>query len=202
MKQVAVLGLGDFGVALAQQLKQERTLMWFHYDFNKDGLASRTSYRYRTQLVMLNPLLTHDNLVDPKKPEHAQKAVLVTPWSPWSEPVFVPKTTSFLLTGSNPTSRPPYVTVTVFARALGKPISRRFKVFPGQPIGGPRREADFSTGAIVVDLNFKRYVSARTKTAEMLYLDDNGLLRSRLYMIDRAKFDAMMRLAKSVAGTP
>ncbi len=183
---------------LAQQFEQERILIWFHHD----GLASRTSYRYRAQLLMLNPLLTHDDLVDPKKPEHAKKAVLVTPWSPWSEPVFVPKTTTFLLTGSNPVSRPPYVTVTVFARALGKQVTRRFKVFPGQPIGEPHTEADFSTGAIVVDLNFNRYVSARSKTSEMLYLDDNGLLQSRMYTIDRAKFDAMKRLAKPAVGVP
>lgn len=183
---------------LAKQFEQERILIWFHHD----GLASRTSYRYKAQLLLLNPLLTHDNLVDPETPEHAQKATLVTPWSPWSEPVFVPKTTSFLLTGSNPTSRPPYLTVTVFARALGKQVSRRFKVFPGQPIGGPHTDADFSTGAVVVDLNFHRYVSARTKTPEMLYLDDNGQLRSRLYMIDKAKFDAMKRLAKPGARVP
>jgi len=149
--------------------------------------------------------LTQDKLVDPKKLQDARIAALATPWSPWSEPVCIPKTTSFLLTGSNPTSRPPYVTVTVFARALGKPISRRFKVFPGQPIGGPHKEADFSTGAIVVDLDFDRYIYSgpvRRKTTQMLYLDDKGLLRSRIYAIDRVKFDAMNRLAKPSTAAP
>lgn len=180
---------------LAQQLEQERALFWFH----DDGLASRKSYRYRAQLLMLNPLLTQDKLVDPKKPQDARMAALATPWSPWSEPVCVPKTTTFLLTGSSPKSSPPYVTVTVFARALGKRVSKRFKVSPGQPIGGPDKAADFTTGAIVVDLNFKREFYSgpvRTETPEMLYLDDNGVLRSRIYAVDRAKLDEMNRLAK------
>ncbi|MBL7133716.1 MAG: hypothetical protein ISS78_06430 [Phycisphaerae bacterium] len=184
---------------LAQQLEQERVLIWFH----DDGLASRKSYRYRTQLLMLNPLLTQDKLVDPKKLQDARIAALATPWSPWSEPVCIPKTTSFLLTGSSPGSSPPYVTVTVFARALGKRVSKRFKVSPGQPIGGPDKVADFTTGEIVVDLNFKREVyrgPVRTETPEMLYLDDNGLLRSRIYAVDRAKFDKMNRLTKPAPG--
>ena len=184
-----------------QQGEEDRVLIWFHHD----GLASRTSYRYKVQLLVMNPLLTHDKVVDPKKPEDARVATLATPWSPWSEPVRVPKTTSFLLTGSSPLSRPPYVTATVFARALGERVAKGFKVSPGQPIGSPQKEADFTTGAIVVDLNFERYIytgPVRKKTTEMLYLDDNGVLCSRIYEDDRRAFDAINRAPKSPTGAP
>ncbi len=186
---------------LAKQLKEEdHVLIWFHHD----GLAGRTSYRYKAQLLIMNPLLTHDKLAHPDKPQDARVATLATPWSPWSEPVRVPKTTSFLLTGSSPQSRTRFVTATVFARALGKQVQKRFNVSAGQSIGSPHEEADFSTGAIVVNLS-DRYVYSglvRKTTTEMLYLDDNGVLCSRTYYNDRKTFDAINRVPKSPTGVP
>lgn len=182
---------------LAKQMKDGKVLVWVH----DESLQSGKTYRYRMKVVFANPLLTYVDYVEADSPQDAAVIAVESPFSEWSQPITVISSTRFFLTSSSSTSN--FVTITVFTRALGQQVEKSFKIFEGQPIGAidsvevrnpltgePMKvQANFTTGATAVEFNFnRRIISDRgiaRDTVEMLYLDEEGNLRSRIYEVDR-----------------
>jgi len=163
--------------------------------FDDSAMTVGTRFRYRIQLVVINPLLTNDDAVAEDKVADARKKFVTSPPSEWSDPVSVGREVHFFVTGANVmTSK---MSVTVYARKWGQWVKKKFDVQRGEPIGGVQKVAlvdpmgqgrksvdvDFSTGAIALRLDFKKSLlrpGFTTNTQEMLYLDSEGKLRSRL----------------------
>ncbi len=178
---------------LEEQILTGTVLVWLH----DTGLKSLTTYQYRIRVAFVNPLLTYST--DVENEDDAKQAMVWTPFSDWSVPVSVPQTTEFFLTGGSATQG--YVYVSVFTRKWGQWISQRFRVNEGEMIGGKekftltdpdgnqkREEVDFSTGAMAVRFDFNKTVQIRNmerKTVEMVYLNRNNQLRTRVRMTDQ-----------------
>ena len=182
--------------ALADQTSKGSVLVWFH----DNSLESMKVYRYRLRVKLLNPLLAFENTVT--DPNHAAIPVLMTPYSDWSDPVFVPKVTEFFLVGSFPAQGS--VRVAVFSRALGQQVMETFTVVQGQSIGQlkeielahPAQEGkvskvpvDFSTDTIAVQFDFNKPVAMRRTAVEMLYLDEKSQLKKMVAVGALSKAD-------------
>ena len=154
-------------------------------------------YRYRVQLVLLNPLYTYDREVKDAQTDSREVSIL-TPFSEWSDMVFVPTTTEFLVVGGGMNT----VTIRVFAQRLGQRIGRSFTIWQGQEIGDrrdhkvinpstgqqERRQVPFNTGAVAVDFDFDKQIPVDgrnvTSTIELVYLDKDGQLKSSIQNLD------------------
>lgn len=184
---------------IARQLRTGKILMWFHamgLEYNKD-------YRCRFKVVLVNPLLTYTRDLSPERAADATVATVESPFSPWSKPVRIQRDVEFYVTGGNPTGK--NVTVTVFTKVLGQCVLQKVnRVQAGQEIGRDatvvvvdpisgqpvQKNANFHTGAIMVDYNFQKTItlpSGRTKdnAIEVIYLDSDGQLKSRILYRDR-----------------
>jgi hypothetical protein len=79
-------------------------------------------------------------------------------------------------------------TVTVFKKTRTGWKDKNFKIKVGREIGRNDKrvkKADFSTGAVCVNLDFNRVVNKK-RTLSLIYLDpDGGVLRERLLSADR-----------------
>ena len=128
------------------------------------------TWRYSAQLVLVNPLLTQEDVVPKKSADDARVKHIRTKFTDWSAPVSVRRVVCFFLTGAGELPGPggvmmPHVKATVFTRKWSQWVMKEFRIFPGEPIGGPetvavwdpltgarRNEAvDFRTGAVVLD---------------------------------------------------
>jgi hypothetical protein len=185
---------------MLQQIEGGRILAWVH-DMH---LNISRYYRYRVRLVLVNPLLALP-ATEAKTPEDARQIAIATPFSEWSDPVIVPTATRFFLTGGSEMldKGAGAVTVTVFTSCLGQPVSHTFQVGLGQMIGAKvdkdvinpadgkrvKSPADFSTGAMVVDFDFSKPFRRGTmlqRTVEVIYVDENGNVGSRIRAIDES----------------
>lgn len=185
---------------LSRQIENGNVLIWLH----DEGLQSNRLYRYRLRMRVLNPLYTWDQYVEDSA--ESRQASIYTPFSDWSDEVDVPRDVQFFLTGSLPPQQgggsAGRVVVTVFRHSRGQVVRQRFTVSPGDaigrtetvtvvdPVAGGESEipVDFSTGAVAVDFDFDKQVEVAgmtRNTAEMLYLDELGRLRSRVLLMDR-----------------
>jgi hypothetical protein len=172
--------------------------LWFH----DESLRTVLEYRYRYRLRLINPLLAADGDVHPDFPDHARQRFVNTEWSPWSRAVSVKGATEFFFTGAQASKNS--VNVMISTLAKGQIVQADFKeVKPGQPIGGSQEAdvydpaaaqtssepVDFSTGAILVGINFDAHLyekAMRLKDTQILYLDQHGKLQTRLLKLDRA----------------
>jgi hypothetical protein len=183
---------------LEEQFAIGKPLMWFHttVDYGQ-------TYRCRFRVRFVNPLITQTKYVNEERPEDARQLAVASPWSDWSQPISVQRDIRFFLTGANPLQR--RVTVTIFSTYLGQRVEHRIgNVEPGQeireqaevtvydPITGQPKKADvqFETGAVAIEFDFNREVPTpsgrvRRDGVEMVYLDNEGQLRSRLMTRDR-----------------
>ncbi len=163
--------------------------------FDDSTMAIGASYRYRVRLVVLNPLLTYDGAVAAENLAEARKKFITSKPSQWSTPIRLTREVHFFVTGANVMASK--MSVTVYARKWGQWVEKKFNVQPGEPIGGVQNvslvnplkterqsvEVDFSTGAIALRLDFKKSLlrpGFRSTTSEMIYLDEDGKLKSRL----------------------
>ncbi len=169
--------------------------------FDDGTMTIGPSFRYRVQLVVVNPLLTYDEAVAKERQADARQKFLTSKPSQWSDPVSVRREVYFFITGANPLANK--MTVTVYARQWGQWVSKTFDVQVGEFIGGLERvdlidpmgkgkksaEVDFSTGCVAVRQDFRKMLSRRgfnLRTSEMLYLDAEGRLQSTLKAWDDA----------------
>jgi len=163
--------------------------------FDDGTMTIGPSYRYRVQLVVVNPLLTYDEAVAKDRQAEARQKFLTSKPSQWSDPVSVHREVYFFITGVNPLANK--MTVTVYARQWGQWVAKSFDVQVGEFVGGVEKvdlmdpmgrgkksaEVDFSTGCVAVRLDFKKMLSRKGfnfRTCEMLYVDAEGRLQSRL----------------------
>jgi hypothetical protein len=200
---------------LAQQIEHPDGIMevWFH---DTGNLVEGQSYRYRYRVVLLNPLALRFR--DVANEADAKVLTLTTEWSPWSDAQTVHRPTRFFVVGHSPQTQ--IVGVEVFTQKWGQRVHWRFNVARGEPIGssvtmdmlplvGEKVEAvsvDFSTGAVAVDFDFEKRVrrpntQVELPTAEMLYLDADGRLRTRTQSEDEGskEYDALKREAAETA---
>ena len=181
---------------LLQQMADGEVLFWLH----DTALEGSKVYQYRVRLALVNPVVGFRG--DVENPQDAVPAVVRTPFSEWSNPVYAPRNTEFYVTGQNVTQG--YASVTVFRRSLGQYVSKKFNVIEGQVIGGQargmrlmnpedgaqvRKNLDFATGSVVVQLDFEKTVIRKgnlpTQTIEVHYLDGEGALRTRIGEVDK-----------------
>ena len=163
--------------------------------FDDSTMTIGPTYRYRVQLVVVNPLLTYDEAVAKDRHAEARQKFLTSKPSEWSDPVSVHREVYFFITGVNPLANK--MTVTVYARQWGQWVAKSFDVQVGEFVGGVEKvdlmdpmgrgkksaDVDFSTGCVAVRLDFKKMLSRKGfnfRTCEMLYVDAEGRLQSRL----------------------
>lgn len=181
--------------SIEDQMQNGKLLILVH----DQSIESSKVYQYRVRLVLLNPLYTHEADITEGHEKDAFVSTVKTPFSEWSRQVTVPKATEFFITGKN--ANYGTVRITVFTRALGQWVSEGFTVKVGQEIGGvqripvmnpdtgkiEQRKVDFSTGAVITDLDFAAKVprgAGERATVEMLFIDDSGHLGSRIELLD------------------
>ena len=216
------------------QLDKGVVLVWIH----DTQVLTKKAYRYRIRLKLLNPLLRHEDDIPAECRSDAMTTAIRTPWSQWSDVVRVPKVTEFFLTGSIPPVRGAIegkVRVKVFTRSLGHRVEHTFTLTKGQAIGGIVRKAipnpkwapgqpdsnekqelfkmvDFSTGAILVDIDFSKTVLFKgisKPTVQMIYMDDAGKLGTSIvakYMssqsVRKKLYDKLIQETKKIVETP
>lgn len=183
------------------RLVQGKKVLWFH----DVGLDLRKQYRYRLRVVFVNPLYGKQISSVVKNPEDIRTKEVASPWSQWSATQRVPHPTEFFLTGYDSTSGT--VQVTVFTRHMGRFVRQQFNVRRGQSIGRSTqlrvpvptldgetareiRTVDFSTAAVAIEVDFSRKVPSwgdiTTTTVALVYLDENGKVRTRVRSRDEA----------------
>jgi len=175
--------------------------LWFH---DTEAVVQK-KYRYRMRLVFINPMITRHDVVYKGTPKDAFVRSINSAWSPWADAEAVPRTTQFFVTSAMVVGRKKQLGCTVFTRSLGQRVMEKFPALPGRVIGEVRTmnvknpatgemvkvPVDFSTGAIVVDIDFSKKVAGRLgskETAEMICLE-NGRLVPHLRVLDLPKDD-------------
>ncbi len=185
---------------LAGLFKQKQAgviLLWIH----DNSLEPMKAYRYRLQLSLVNPLFTYEREVKSDSKEDATTPTIESPWSEWSDTVFIPNANEFHLSGQAPNVGE--VSIRVYGQALGQRLRKTFQVALGEKIGERRaakvvdlisgrrvtREVNYDTGAFAVQFDFDKEVYVNNllrpqKTTEILFLDAKGQLRSKLLALD------------------
>jgi len=178
--------------------------LWFH----DSSLKPMQEYRYCYRLKLVNPLLGAADDVDPNYPDQASQRFIYTRWSPWSAPVGVKGTMEFFVLGFSRNENS--VNVAVFALVKGQRVRADFTIKPGEPIGGRKDVAvidpisqnktietvDFFTGSVLVWIDFDKDVYQGVnpaKDTEVLYLDDQGYLRTRLVKQDKTVLEELSK---------
>jgi hypothetical protein len=177
--------------------------LWVH-DFT---VQPGETYRYQIAVRALNPYVGQAEML--RNPEDVTVVAVDGPWSPASEPITVkPSVLFYLVSTSDRGAR-----VDVFRWHLGRWYKHQFRnLLAGDMIGEvqtkPRLdekgeaspvEIDFSTGALVVDVQEDQTVYERRRsmtgagfelvpaqTAILTYLDSRGMLRQRTNVEDRS----------------
>jgi hypothetical protein len=180
--------------------------VWFHDDSVEPG----KTYRYRTRVQLWNRYVGQMRAM--KNPEDAKKDIIRGEWSEPSDPITVTPTTHFFVSGSRATANT--ASVEVWKWLDGRWIKERFDVAVGDIIGGlvqnvktgdyteegeeEKRDVDFTTGAVVLDLRFEEPIQERWPQKEgafayrektstiMVYLDPaDGQVKERALVFDR-----------------
>lgn len=192
----------------------QKPAIWFH----DDSVESGKTYRYRLRVKLWNRYVGGTKAL--RSAEDAKKCVLVGDWSLPSEPVTVTPSTHFFLKG--PRTGQQVAGVEVWKWLEGAWIKETFDVSVGDVIGGPRkvkilewdeedrqirREVDFTTGAIVLDLRFDEPTKVRlpkpkggfryseSPSLVMVYLDPaDGQVKEKVQAFD--KYDPLLQKLK------
>ena len=181
------------------QIDAGKILAWFHTRDIKYG----REYRCRFRMVFVNPLLTYSQNLEKDHKQDAETKYVKSKWSPWSDAVSVYRQLDFFVTGGFAPKKS--LSVTVFAKILGQRVQVPFSnVFVGEKIGEKRKvdvinpatdeleetTLDLDTGAIPLEINFNKSVlrdgRVRRDGIEMVYLDVQGKIRSRMAYSDKS----------------
>lgn len=193
--------------------------VWVH-DTLPESVVSGKAYQYRMRALLYNNYA--GAAAELKNPADAEIVLLVGEWSPPSDDVAIPYDSEFYLVGRK---RDEQAKVDVFKWHEGQWAKESFMVNDGDPIGGKEfvrlgdRTAapvpvDFSTGAIVVRLDFNYPYRRRRErrgvitldapkpTASMVYLDSAGELHRRILDQDKQspRYEEMKAAASREAG--
>lgn len=120
-------------------------------------------------------------------PDDARRLTILSDWSPESRPVQIEGDTLFYLTKDD--RKKSEVTVTVYKKNRSGWQEAEFKVKVGDSIGGRSKtggRADFSTGAVCIDIDFGRKNGNKDDVA-LVYVDTaTGMLHERLLSADQS----------------
>ncbi|MGD8453765.1 MAG: hypothetical protein PVJ57_18280 [Phycisphaerae bacterium] len=184
----------------------EQVAVWFHDDTVEAG----KTYRYRMRVRLWNRYV--GQLAALKDPSQAKQSELVGEWSLPSQSIQVTPSSYFFAKG--PTLEKDGARVEVFKWHKGNWLSETFDVRVGDVIGGVkktetgeydenfdeiREDVDFTTGAIVLDLQFEEPAQIRVSAGKegqfrlrdddslvVVYLDPaDGQVKRRLQAADR-----------------
>jgi hypothetical protein len=169
-------------------------VLWAH----DESVRAKRSYSYRYRIWLVNPLLASPLDVAKGAEDEATVAAITTPWSDWSEPVLEEASTEFFASSVSMRG----VRVTILVEAVGQTVKESFWADAGMPVAGVKIvrlfnpiskkeepiEVSFDTGAVLVSLDGEvdllRGVTSQP-TNQVIYLNAEGELRSRLVAIDR-----------------
>lgn len=171
---------------LAIEEISRKITVWAHDLSVKPG----QTYRYRLIVSVINPLFRQRRVAPEQRAEHFNRMALgPDPYelaeSPWSDPVKIDPEYYFFLVSGNPTNRE--AQVEVWHVHDGRWRDGRFKVYPGDPIGGQitittasgDRNLDMRVGSLVVDIAAESGTGSRSG-AKLLYVKPGaGRIASR-----------------------
>jgi len=176
--------------------------LWFH----DTKVTVQQRYRYRVRLVFVNPMLTRDDVVYKGTPQDAAVPSINSKWSQWLGAEAIPRTTRFFVVSALVAGAKKDLKCAVFTRSLGQRVMHKFTVVPGRVIGGVKTkdvrnpatgqivktEVDFSTGAIVVHIDFSKKIInrlGRTEETQELICLENGKLVPHIRVLDLPRED-------------
>ena len=131
------------------------------------------TYVYRMRYEMLNPFA--GNSAELKNPTDAAKLTVFSDWSSESRPVEITSDIYFYLTKADKAKKE--VVVTVFKVTKRATQKQEFRISAGEEIGKKDKKkpgADFSTGAVCVDIDFDREIDGKKEIA-LIYAQDGNL---------------------------
>jgi len=157
------------------------------------------TYVYRIRYEVLNIFAANPGALADR--EDAGHVTLVSDWSPPSRPVEIPSETRIFVTGAERDRG--QVTVTVYKKNRRGWASEEYKVAVGETIGrkerrGPNRGIDFSTGLVVVDIDFDRRSDGKDDVAMVYASVDGSRIGENLLLRDRSD-PARRRLSQQLA---
>jgi hypothetical protein len=184
--------------------------------FHDADVAVQRAYSYRMQLAFVSPLYTHDDIVHKSSPDDAKIMSVSSGWSQWVLATAIPRTTQYFLTSAQGVGDRRQLKCTIFTRCMGRVVSEKnFAATPGRIIGGViskkvqnpvvgkvvSKVVDFSTNAIVVNVDFDKKIPARTgrldTTREMICLE-GGKLVSHILVKDMPADDPRSEIYKEL----
>ncbi|MCK4659037.1 MAG: hypothetical protein KAV82_05895 [Phycisphaerae bacterium] len=177
-------------------------VVWAH-DTLPDSVISGKTYQYHIRALLYNNFAGVTKEL--KNSKDAELILLVSEWSQPSDDISIPYDSRFFLVGKK--ERDQSAKVDVFKWHEGIWVKTSFEISVGDPIGGKdyvriggqkeKTLVDFSTGAILVDLDFNATCRGRRErrgeiiwgdpkaTVSMVYLDSAGKLHERLLDLDK-----------------
>ena len=151
------------------------------------------AYRYRIRYEAWNRYAGRDGEL--RDPKDAGRATLLSEWSPPSRRVRLTPDIQFFLTAANVERNA--VEVAVWKRDRRKWEAETFRFGVGEVIGGTNRGgADFSTGAVCVDIRFNEPVNGKRDTV-LVYQMPDGVLREAVLSVDQELNKDFSRRARS-----
>lgn len=185
--------------------------VWAHDLWIKPGMT----YQYRVRVLASNPLF--GRRVPQSQADLASQFLLVGAWSQWTDPVTAPQMEYFFVTGGLSTVGKARVQVWKFIDGrwataefrveAGDAVGRRTSDFnllnvtavgqPGDVATDAPAAIDFTTNAIVVDLDFAHKLASDTggiglpRTTTLMIFTDGKTLKSRTESADIKQRDAL-----------
>jgi hypothetical protein len=176
---------GEFDPSKAQDI-----IGWAH----DDSVEAGKTYRYRVTYKLKSPMWNTANMTKP--PELANTFWIESDASKteWGQPVKVESLSHFWVV--RPAFRGDSAQVQVFRFSGGQLRTKVFDVSPGDAIGVPDGDVDFSTGWTMVDMT----TDSRGDRVVLL-MDPNGRLHTRDFRADQndPKFKEMQQQATAAA---
>lgn len=151
------------------------------------------TYQYRMRYEVVNLYAGPSRQAELRNPSDAGMVTLFSDWSPSTSPVKVESDLQFYLTDARQDRD--MVEVTVWKRNRRKWEKQPYRLAVGDAIGKKDKNgADFTTGAVVVDIRFNESVNGKQETV-LVYVTSDGSLHEAILSIDRKLNEEQKRAA-------
>lgn len=138
-------------------------------------------YQYRIRYEALNQYA--GEAAELKDPSGANTLTRFSEWSPPTPPVRIESDLQFYLTDANQQRNK--VEVTVWKRGRRRWEKQDYRLAVGEAIGEKDRSgADFTTGAVIVDIRFNEPVNGKSDTV-LVYVTPDGNLHEAILSVDQ-----------------
>jgi hypothetical protein len=155
-------------------------------------VAPGKTYRYRVRVGVVNPLFGKDNITSKDQLALKDQFLLFSPWTDWTTPVAVEPMIRFTFGQPSRAPAPGQAPVKIARYFDGSWREKDFRLKPGDPIGegesvqiptesGPvSANLDYSTGAVLVDIDFNYLVPTAGGRADyktrVIYVQDGQMV--------------------------